>query len=152
MHPFALLMTLGAQASLDTLMLPSQDTQIITAYADGPLAPLVEPADTERTSTLRLGAVSINATQAATDEHAHAALSRLLRQRAVHLEHCAQHAPGDTSLQIDLTFAATPQLQASAAPDLAACLQSLAERWPVPPALHGTRATLRLVAEGHATP
>ena len=152
MHPFALLMTLGAQASLDTLTVPSQDAQIVTAYADATLAPLVEPADQERGTTLRLGAVSINATQAATDDHAHAALSRLLRQRAVHLEHCAQHAPSDTSLQIDLTFAAPPLLQAPAAPGLATCLQSLAERWPVPTALHGTRATLRLVSEGHSTP
>jgi hypothetical protein len=152
MHPIALLMSLGAHASLDTLTMPSPDTQIITAYANESLAQLMEPAGPERASRLRLGAVTIHSTQAATEARAHESLSTLLRQRAVHLEHCSQHAPADTDVQVDLTFAVLPRLHADAAPTLATCLQALAEHWPVPQDLRGTRATLRLVVEARTSP
>ena len=148
----ALLLSPGAYATIDTLQMSTEDTQIISAYADGPLAALTEPAVPDPASTLRLGALSISSTKAATDERAHASLSRLLRQRAIHLEHCAQHAPAATEVHVNLAFADRPQLQADTAPSLATCLQTLAGHWPVPQELHGTRATLRLVVETSVSP
>jgi len=152
MHLFAIVVPLASLASvdpLDTDLLKLDAAPVLSAYGVSELADLqvAEPAEPVPSTRLRLGAVSITWTQATTDQRAHTALSRLLRQRTAHLDHCSHHAPDHDAVQVDLTFAELPQLHADGAPELAECLQKLAAHWPVPAELMGARASLRLVVE-----
>jgi len=136
-----------AGASIDglDLLLVDKEGSVVTTYggADTVASP---PPDEPAKAAVRLGAVSIDWTQHITEDHAYDELSRLLRQRSLHLDHCATHTDS-TDLQLSLTFADPPRVRSTEAPGLAACVETLAARWPVPDRLAGVRASVRVVVE-----
>ena len=149
MHLAALVLPLFTQATVDLSRPPSPapSAPVLAAYSPEAFAALTPAVAGGSPTHLRLGALSILRTRAATDERAHELLSRLLRQRTAHLDHCARHAPDLTELQVELTFDTSPRVHAEAAEAVSACLEELADHWPVPDELAGTRASLRLIVE-----